>query len=182
MNAAAGAPGADPGNPAPGAERGETHRRALVLVISTRAAAGVYADRTGPVLADWLQQRGWLTPEPVLLPDGPEVAAALRHAVAAGVDLVLTTGGTGVSPTDRTPEATAAVLDRELPGIAEEIRRRGAASTPTALLSRGMAGVAGNSIVVNLPGSPGGVRDGLSVLDSLLDHLWQQLTGVPHGQ
>lgn len=155
-------------------------RHARVIVASTRAAHGVYEDRTGPVIVHWLRAAGWLVEEPAVLPDGPAIAGALKDSVAARVDLILTTGGTGVSPTDRTPEATAALLDRDLPGVAEEIRRRGAQATPTAVLSRARAGVADRTIIINLPGSPGGVRDGLAVLDGVLDHLWSQLRGVPH--
>jgi molybdenum cofactor synthesis domain-containing protein len=156
-------------------------RRACVIVASTRAAAGVYDDRTGPVIAEWLRGRGWADPLVQVVPDGEQVAGALRDAVASGVDLVVTTGGTGVNPTDRTPEATLPLLERELPGIMEEIRRRGSESTPLAALSRGHAGIAGGTtFVVNLPGSTGGVRDGLSVLDELLDHVIDQVHGGDH--
>ncbi|MBS1675450.1 MAG: MogA/MoaB family molybdenum cofactor biosynthesis protein [Actinobacteria bacterium] len=151
-------------------------RTAVVLVVSTRAAAGVYADETGPLIRDWLDARGFAVADPVVVPDA-SVAAALSEALASGPDVVLTTGGTGLSPDDRTPEATARVLDREIPGLIEELRRRGLASTPMALLTRGVAGVAGRTVVMNLPGSRGGVRDGLAVLDPILDHLLGQLSG-----
>ncbi|MFI9384010.1 molybdenum cofactor biosynthesis protein MoaE [Kutzneria sp. NPDC052558] len=155
-------------------------RRARVVVASNRAAAGVYADRTGPVITAWLRDRGYEVAEPVVVPDGDPVAAALRAAVAEGVSVVLTTGGTGVTPTDRTPEATRSVLDYEIPGIADAIRSAGLPKVPTAVLSRGVSGVAGTTLVVNLPGSTGGVKDGLSVLDGVLDHAVDQLAGGDH--
>jgi molybdenum cofactor synthesis domain-containing protein len=155
-------------------------RRARVVVASNRAAAGVYPDRTGPVIADWLRERGYDVPEPVVVPDGDPVAAALRSAVADGVAVVLTTGGTGVTPTDRTPEATREVLDYEIPGIADAVRAAGLPKVPTAVLSRGLSGVAGTTLIVNLPGSTGGVKDGLSVLAGVLDHAVEQLAGGDH--
>jgi molybdenum cofactor synthesis domain-containing protein len=155
-------------------------RLARVVVASNRAAAGVYPDRTGPVIVDWLRARGYDVPDPVVVPDGDPVAAALRAAVADGVAVVLTTGGTGVTPTDRTPEATREVLDYEIPGIADAVRAAGLPKVPTAVLSRGLSGVAGTTLVVNLPGSTGGVKDGLTVLDGVLDHAVEQLAGGDH--
>ena len=151
-------------------------RSATVLVVSTRASAGVYADETGPVIRAWLAERGFAVGDPVVTADA-SVAEALAAALDGAPDLLLTTGGTGLSPDDRTPEATAALLDREIPGLMEELRRRGLAATPMALLTRGVAGVAGRTVVMNLPGSRGGVRDGLAVLDPILDHLLAQLSG-----
>lgn len=154
--------------------------RAAVIVSSTRAAAGVYADRTGPVIVDWLRERGFQVDEAAVVADGVDFALRLEQELALAPALVITTGGTGIAPGDLVPEATAALLDRQLPGFGEELRRRGAATTPTALLSRGLAGIAGGAFVVNLPGSTGGVRDGLGLLDEILDHVLDQLAGGDH--
>ncbi len=155
-------------------------RMARVIVASNRAAKGIYEDKTGPVIVDWLAGRGYDVPAPVVVEDGEPVGVALRAALADGVTVVLTTGGTGISPTDRTPDVTRGVLDHELPGVADAIRAAGLPAVPTAVLSRGVAGVAGRTLVVNLPGSSGGVRDGLSVLDAILDHAVDQLAGGDH--
>ncbi len=157
-----------------------TGRTARVITASNRAAAGVYADRSGPVVVAWLRERGYDCPDPAVVPDGDPVGDALRAAVAAGADVVITTGGTGISPTDATPEVTRRVLDYEVPGLADAIRAAGAPTVPTAVLSRGLAGVAARTLVVNLPGSTGGVRDGLGVLDGVLDHAVDQLRGGDH--
>lgn len=154
---------------------------AVVITCSTRAAAGEYADRTGPVIVQALRGWGFDVPDAVVVPDGAEVETALRTAVSAGADLVLTTGGTGLTPSDGTPEATARVLDRPVPGIAEAIRAAGlAAGVPTAMLSRGLAGLAGRTLVVNLPGSTGGVRDALAVLEPVVAHAISQVVGGDH--
>lgn len=152
-----------------------------MVTASNRAAAGVYADRSGQALAVGLRELGFDVGEPVVLPDDRAVlAGALRDAAAAGADVVLTTGGTGCSPTDVTPEATRDVIDREAPGLAEAIRAYGAPKIPTAVLSRGIAGLIGQTLIVNLPGSTGGVKDGLAVLGPLLPHLIAQLHGGDH--
>lgn len=154
---------------------------AAVVVASNRAAAGVYADETGPLIVDALRGWGFEVTAPAVVPDGDPVREAIAAAVAEGARVVLTTGGTGLTPTDRTPEATRPLLDREVPGIAEAIRAHGVAKgVPTAMLSRGVAGVAGNCLVVNLPGSRGGVKDGLSVLEPVLRHAVEQVVGSDH--
>jgi molybdenum cofactor synthesis domain-containing protein len=155
--------------------------RARVIVASNRAAAGVYPDTSGPLLVTGLRDLGCdVDPEPVVVPDGEPVAEALRAAIADGVHVVLTSGGTGVTPTDRTPEATGPLLDFEVPGIAEAIRAYSRDKVPAAVLSRGLAGVAGRTLIVNLPGSTGGARDGLAVLGPVLAHTVAQIGGSDH--
>lgn len=158
-----------------------TGLRAAVVVASNRAAAGVYADETGPIIVDALRGWGFDVGVPVVCADGEPVGAAIAAAVAGGARLVLSTGGTGLTPTDRTPEVTRALLRFEVPGIAEAIRAAGAAKgVPTAMLSRGVAGVVDDALVVNLPGSRGGVRDALAVLAPVVQHAVEQIVGSDH--
>lgn len=156
-------------------------RTAVVVTVSTRAAAGVYPDRGGPLIVGTLREWGMDVPDPVVVPDGAELGRALRIALDTCPDLILTTGGTGLTPTDGTPEATQPLLDREIPGIPEALRAHGvAAGVPTAVLSRGVAGLAGRVLVVNLPGSTGGVRDALEILGDVLPHALSQVRGGDH--
>lgn len=151
-----------------------------MIVASNRAWAGVYADSSGPILVTGLRQFGFEVGDPVVVPDGDPVGEAIRAAVEDGIDAIITSGGTGITPTDRTPDVTRALLDYEIPGIAEAIRAHSRDRVPTAVLSRGLAGVVGRTIVINLPGSTGGARDGLAVLRSVLVHAVEQLGGSDH--
>ncbi len=155
--------------------------KAWVIVASNRAAQGIYEDSTGPLIATRLADWGYEVSGPVVVGDGAPVADALSVALAVGPDLIITTGGTGVNPTDKTPEVTRPFLEAELPGIAEAIRAFGVDhGVPTAMLSRGLAGVAGHSVIINLPGSVGGVRDGLAVLEPVHQHVVDQVRGGDH--
>lgn len=155
-------------------------RSGVVIIASTRASGGIYEDRCGPVLVDWLNGRGVGTPAPIVVADGDPVASALSAALGDSPDVILTSGGTGISPTDVTPQITASLLDYEIPGLADAIRGAGLPHVPTSVLSRGICGVAGRTLIVNLPGSLGGVKDGLGVLADVLDHALDQLRGKDH--
>ncbi|MGC0364720.1 cyclic pyranopterin phosphate synthase [Rhodococcus sp. 27YEA15] len=154
-----------------------TNRSATVLVASTGGAAGTRPDTTGPAITGWLVDRGFEVRGPLVYADA-DIAAGIADAKSGDPALIISTGGTGISPTDATPEATRAVLSRELPGIADAIRGKGLEKTPHASLSRGVAGLTGSTVIVNLPGSPGGVKDGLTVLDPIIDHLLAQVAGA----
>jgi molybdenum cofactor synthesis domain-containing protein len=154
--------------------------RALVVTVSNRAASGVYEDRGGPVIVEALRQHGCSVDGPLVVRDGAPVEVALRDAVQKAYDVVVTTGGTGLTPLDLTPEMTRHVVDREIPGLADAIRSSGRDAVPTAVLSRGIAGLAGTTLIVNLPGSTGGVRDGLAVLLPVLNHAVDQAHGGDH--
>jgi molybdenum cofactor synthesis domain-containing protein len=155
--------------------------RARVITVSDRSHGGARHDESGPLLAELLGELGFAAVHVVVVPDEiPEIESAMQEAIGEGVDLVATTGGTGFSPRDVTPEATRRVIDREAPGLAEALRMFNRDKVPTTILSRAVAGVAGATIVVNLPGSPSGVRDGVSVLEPVIGHAITQLRGGDH--
>lgn len=157
------------------------NRSAAVITVSTRASAGVYTDTSGPIIATALRSAGYEVGDPVVVPDGEPVARALQQAIDAGCAVIITSGGTGINPNDHTPEMTRRVLERELPQLAYAISSYGVDhGVPTAVLSRGTAGTAGSSLIVNLPGSSGGARDGMAVLLPVLDHAISQIRGGDH--
>jgi molybdenum cofactor synthesis domain-containing protein len=155
--------------------------KALVITVSNRASAGIYPDKSGPLLVSLLEEAGCDPVDgPRVVPDGDPVDAALRRGVGEGYDVIVTTGGTGLTPQDLTPEVTRRVIDREIPGIAEAVRQVNREKVPASILSRGLAGQAGATLIVNLPGSSGGVRDGMAVLAPVLRHAVDQIHGGDH--
>ena len=152
-------------------------RTAALIIASTRAAAGVYQDECAPLIQRWLVGKGYAVQRAEVVPDGPAVRDALEQCLRGKPAVLITSGGTGLSEDDVTPDFTEPFLTRSLPGIMEALRRAGAEKTPMAALSRGHAGVSGQTFVINLPGSPGAVEDGLAVLDPILDHICAQLEG-----
>ena len=156
-------------------------RKARVITSSTRAAAGTWEDTSGPIIVAGLVDLGLDVGPPIVVADGEPLLEALRQSVDAGFDLVVTTGGTGHTPTDLTPEMTLQVIDRQSPGLAERVRSYGVEhGVPTAVLSRGIAGIAGTTLIVNLPGSNGGARDGIAALAPVLLHALDQIGGGDH--
>jgi len=156
-------------------------RTAVVITASNRASAGVYADTSGEILAVGLTKLGYELKDPIVIPDNiSQIQAAIELSLAGNVDLIVTTGGTGVSPHDVTPEATAPLIKKLLPGIPEAFRAYSRERVPTTDLSRGLAGVTGSSLIINLPGSPGGVKDGLVIIERLAGHIHDQIAGVDH--
>ncbi|MEJ1088702.1 MogA/MoaB family molybdenum cofactor biosynthesis protein [Microbacterium sp. Mu-80] len=154
---------------------------AAVLTVSDRSASGIREDTAGPIAVAALREAGFACDDAVVTPDGADaVERALRGMLDSGIRLIVTSGGTGVAPRDETPEGTARVIERMLPGIAEELRRAGATVKPAALLTRGLAGVAGRCLIVNLPGSPKAVVEGMPIVLSVAAHVLDQLDGEDH--
>lgn len=151
-------------------------RSAAVIIASTSAARGEAADTTGPILVDWMRTRGYDTPDAIVVRDGEPVGQALRTLLVDTPEherprIIVTSGGTGLAPDDRTPEYTAELLERQSPGLIYAMWRKGLETTTSAVMSRGVAGVRGRSFVINFPGSKGGVKDGITVIDDLLEHI-----------
>ena len=155
--------------------------RAAVITCSNRSAAGVRPDDSGRVAAQAFRAAGYDVADPVVVADDvDQIRDAVRSAVDGGARIVLTTGGTGLTPSDVTPEAVTPMLDRAIPGIAEALRQSNRETVPTSILSRGVAGTIGATLVVTAPGSPGGVADALAVLLPILDHALDQIAGGDH--
>lgn len=154
---------------------------AAVVTVSDRSAAGLRDDAAGPVAVAALREAGFDCGDATVVPDGADaVERALRELLGTGIRFIVTSGGTGIGPRDETPEGTARVIDKHLPGIAEELRRAGLAATPMSMLTRGLAGVAGEALIVNLPGSPKAVAEGMPIVLSTAGHVLSQLHGEDH--
>jgi len=160
--------------------------RAVVVTISDKGYSGEREDGSGPVLAEALRRIGAQVIDHRIVPDEPERISALLAELAdrGDIDLIATTGGTGIAPRDRTPEATRAVIEREVPGIAEALRFEGYRHTPLAAISRGIAGIRGRCLIVNLPGSPRAVAEGMETLGTILPHAIEMMRGenLEHGE
>ena len=158
-------------------------RRALIITASNRASAGVYKDLSGAALKEGLKKLGYeVVGHKLVQDDMHQIATTIKSAIEEEIDLIVTTGGTGVSPTDVTPEATKPLIERAIPGFMEALRDYSREKVPTADLTRGLAGVNGNSFIINLPGSPGAVKDGLVIIERLAGHIHDQLAGHDHSQ
>lgn len=155
-------------------------KRAAVITVSTRAAAGVYDDEAGPAVAQLLSEAGFEVGAVRVIPDGHGLVATEIRSACEEADLVVTNGGTGLSPRDETPEATLDIVDREVPGIAEAMRAASLRVTPMAMLSRAVAGVRGSTLIINLPGSPKAAVENLQAVIGVLDHALDQLAGGDH--
>ena len=156
--------------------------KAAIITASARASAGIYEDKSGEILKSGLISLGYEVIDVKIVPDDvKQISDAIASAIAGQADLVVTTGGTGISPTDVTPEATAPHIQKLMPGIPEALRAYSREKVPTADLSRGLAGTHGKSLIINLPGSPGAVKDGLVIIERLAGHIHEQLRGIDHG-
>jgi molybdenum cofactor synthesis domain-containing protein len=156
---------------------------AAIITASNRASLGIYQDQSGEILAQGLEKLGFHIAFKIIVADNVSlIAAEISRAIDSKIDLIVTTGGTGISPTDVTPEATAPLIQKQLPGIHEALRAFSREKVPTSDLSRGLAGTTDQSLIINLPGSPGGVRDGLVIIARLAPHAFSQLAGGDHEQ